>query len=193
MAIEPDKKLIKARRQTLPGEDVSLAAGLSICGALIGYFPLYSGIVAAWAVALFQVLSYLFFGMGFLGALVGVGKTFQSKFFSYAGPAIFFGILAYGLHTWANVSGDIVALVLRVIVLLFTCLGVLMLVSGIPHLIVKTDTEKAATTTTTVEDKNNNDTKEKTNNIEHVAKIAVAVITLLTAFAPLIKVVFKIP
>ena len=177
----------KEKKPTPKGHDLMLAIAFWIFGLMFFYFPNYSGITNPWA-WIFYVIAYFWYLVSMIGAVLGLTNLTKNEFVKNAGFGFVFGIIAFLLHKWSegiNIA-NWASILLKILALPVAMIAVAGFATGIPYL---WDPEISSGETKDSSNSRLSKPEEKPAKslFEQTVSIVVALLSLLTALAPLLK------
>ena len=194
--IKTNSKKSKAKAKTNSfkprGQDLSVAIGLLIVGIMFFYFPNYASISTPWS-WIFYMMAYVLYFLSLVGTVTGLSKLVKnSEFVKFTGIAFIFGAITFLLHKWSQSSNMFswFTLLLKLLALSSAIFTTLAISVGLPFIWdVNPETEQKRN----LNDRDSEKETPRKSRFEQIVSVVIAVITLLTALVPLLKVWLNLP
>ncbi len=171
-----------------PALGLAVVADLWLWGSLLLFAPNYFGIVSGWQIP-FYVLGGLALVISFGGALIELGRLWKTEALSYWGAAIILLVPAGALCVSIErqfITGAL-GIIARIGVLILTAIGGSLFFHGVPYLFWQQNGKAGESLPDSVKVPDNSGEKQakRKANMETIANVIVALLSLATAIVTL--------
>ena len=177
--------MAQERKPRPPLLGFAIVADLWLWGAILFYAPTYLGIVGGWRI-LFNVLGFVAITISFTGAVLELSKLWKSEGLSYWAVSFAFLFPALLLHiaVMHYAFMPLLESIARVATLILVALGGALLFQGVPYFFWQPAKER--TEQPSLEEGAERRAAKRRTNLEVVASILIALLSLATAVIQLI-------